>query len=132
MEAFQAQKWSASETPPAPARASSRGVMRFQSRHSPVPTRKTATMRSEKPRRQTAIATGSAVESRTSGPAKEMPSSESASTQYGFVDMAKKKPVREAPALFFRTTLLALRGFDQSHLRGGTARVSQNLIVVLG
>src|ERR1700737_3405313 len=128
MEAFQAQKWSARETPPTPARASSRDVIRFQSRHSPVPTRNAATMRSEKPRRQTAIATGSALESRTSGPANEMPSNESASTQYGFVDMVKKKPVREAPALFFRTTLLAFRGFHQSHLCGGAARVSQNLV----
>src|ERR1700675_1302250 len=105
MEAFQAQKWSASETPPAPARVSSREVMRFQSRHSPVPTRKTATMRSEKPRRQTAIATGSAVESRTSGPAKEMPSSESASTQYGFVDMAKKKAGARGTGSFFQDNL---------------------------
>src|SRR6266849_7922023 len=101
MEAFHAQKWSASETPPAPARASSRHVMRFQSRHSPVPTRKAATMRSEKPRRQTAIATGSAADSRTRGPAKEMPSSASASTQYGFVDMAKKKAGARGTGSFF-------------------------------
>src|SRR3984893_11422036 len=114
MEAFQAQKWSARETPPTPARASSRDVIRFQSRHSTVPTRKAATMISEKPRRQTAIASGSALESRTSGPANEMPSRESASTQYGFADMVKKKePVREGPALFSEQPYSLFAGFTR-------------------
>jgi hypothetical protein len=38
--------------------------------------------------------------------------------------MLKKKPVRQAPALFFRTTLLAFRSFDQSHFRRGAIGVS--------
>ena len=45
----------------------------------------------ERPKRQTAIVIGSAAESRTSGPANEIPSRESASTQYGFADIQKKK-----------------------------------------
>jgi hypothetical protein len=100
IDAFHAQKWSASETPPAPASASSRFVTRLQSRHSPLATRNEATMTSEKPSRQAAIAKGSALESRTSGPANEIPSSENASTQNGLFDMQKKEPVRIAPALF--------------------------------
>src|SRR4029079_10747123 len=95
------------------ASASSREVIRLQSRHSRVTTRKTTTMRSENPSRQAAIATGSALESRTSGPANDIPSNERARTQYGFVVMMlredpkfagefmeKKKQVRRAPALF--------------------------------
>jgi len=67
----------------------------------PSPDEKNGNDEKREARRQTAIATGSAVESRTSGPAKEMPSSESASTQYGLVDMAKKKSRCARHRLFF-------------------------------
>src|SRR5437667_12149741 len=100
MDAFHAQKCSARQTPPNAARASSRVVSRFQSRHSPDEKRKAATMIRERPKRQTAIVTGSAAESRTSGPANEIPSRESASTQYGFADIQKKRAGALAPALF--------------------------------
>src|SRR5437899_9699402 len=99
MDAFHAQKCSARQTPPNAARASSPLPSRFQSRHSPLVNRKPATMIREKPKRQRAIASGSAAESRTSGPANEIPTRESASTQYGFSDI-KKRAGASAPALF--------------------------------
>src|SRR6266566_2266168 len=107
MDAFHAQKWSARQTPPNAARASSPIVSRFQSLHSPDENRKTATMIRERPKRQTAIVTGSAAESRTSGPANEIPSRESARTQYGFADIQKKEPVRWH-RLFFQDNLSLL------------------------
>ena len=91
IDAFQAQKWSASETPDTTASPSSPRVIPRNSRHSPDAARKAATMTSEKPRRQTAIATGSAADRRTSGPAKEIPTTESARTRNGFRDMQKKR-----------------------------------------
>ena len=101
MEAFHAQKWSASATPPPIASRKSPKSMRRHSRHCLVATRKAPTMRREKPSRQTAIATGSAAESRTSGPANEIPSTASPRTQNGFFDMPKKKPVRLSTGSFF-------------------------------
>src|SRR5438045_5755128 len=86
-------------------------------------------MASEKPSRQTAIATGSAAERRTSGPANEIPTSDSASIQSGFRDMTKKKPVPKH-RLFFRRTLVCLLGFHQAHLRRRAPSALQNLVVV--
>src|SRR3954471_4394325 len=100
MDAFHAQKCRASETPPAVARPKRRQVRCLQSRHSPVAINRTATRMSENPSRHTAIVTASSPDSRTSGPANEMPSSERPSTQYGFADIKKKEPVRLAPAPF--------------------------------
>jgi len=65
-------------------------VILFQSRHSRVATRNPATITRENPSRQTAIATGSALESRTSGPAIEIPRRDSPSTVYGFFGIIKK------------------------------------------
>ena len=76
------------------------------------------------------MAAGSALESRTSGPANEIPSSDSANTQYGLRDMTKKRAGALKHRLFFQTTLVGLLRFDQSHFGGGTARVSQDLVVV--
>ena len=55
----------------------SRRVRCFQSRHSPVSTSAAPTITSEKKSRHAAIARGSAFESLVSGPANEMPSSDS-------------------------------------------------------
>src|SRR6185436_8925748 len=131
IDAFHAQKWSARQMPATTASPRSGDDMRRQSRHSPVTGRRTAMMISENPRRQTAIATGSAAESRTSGPANEIPSRASARTQNGFLDMSKKKePVRSAPALLKKRTLVGFLGFDQTHLRRGTTRVLEHGVVV--
>src|SRR4051812_10312903 len=130
MDAFHAQKWSARQTPPATA-STNRGTVRWrQSRHSPVTTSRTATMTRENPSRQAAIATASALERRTSGPANDIPSTASASTQYGFADIKKKEPVRLSTGSFFRTTLLAALRFDQSHLGGGAVGVLEDRVVV--
>src|SRR5688500_17536082 len=130
MDASHAQKWRRREAPPSPASTNSRGEMRFQARHSRVAVRNAPTMRSENPRRQTAITTGSALERRTSGPANAIPSSESASIQYGFPDMTKKRAGAVSTGSLFQTTLVGLLGFDQSHLFCSATRVSQNLVVV--
>ena len=53
---------------------------RIESRHCRVHRRNPATNRSEKPSLHTAMAIASAFDSRTSGPAKEIPSSENART----------------------------------------------------
>src|SRR5688572_22222954 len=106
METFHAQKWSAREIPPTAARRNSAGTIRRQSRHSPVTKRNAPTIRSENPSRQTAIATGSALESRTSGPANAIPKSENASTQYGFLDMTKKRAGAFSTGSLFQTTLV--------------------------
>src|SRR6476619_6211377 len=105
MDAFHAQKWTARETPPAAASASSLAVTLLQSLHSPVATRNAPTIRSEKARRHTAIAMGSAFDSRTRGPANAIPSRASARTQYGFLDMTKKKSRCAWHRLFFPENL---------------------------
>src|SRR4051812_20334862 len=101
MDAFHAQKWRARQTPAAEANPSRRQVRCRQSRHWPVAARGTATSSSENPSRHTAMVIASAAERRTSGPAKETPSSERASIQYGLADMVKKKePVRLSTGSF--------------------------------
>src|SRR5258705_11065288 len=111
MEASHAQKWSAREPPPTAASASSLEPIRFQSRHSPLATRKTPTMSREKPNRQTAMARGSAFDRRTSGAANAIPNSESARTQYGLLDMTKKKSRGAWHRLFFPENLSPSFGF---------------------
>src|SRR5258705_13607208 len=101
MEASHAQKWSAREPPPTAASASSREPIRFQSRHSPLATRKTPKMSREKPNRQTAMARGSAFDRRTSGAANAIPNSESARTQYGLLDITKKRAGALGTGSFF-------------------------------
>jgi hypothetical protein len=86
MDAFHAQKWSASAIPEAEASAASREVRARHSRHSPVISSAAATMTSEKQSRHAAMASGSELERWTSGPAKEMPSSEKARTTAGLRD----------------------------------------------
>src|SRR5258705_10788226 len=91
MEAFHAQKWSARETPPTAASASSLEPIRFQSRHSPLATRKTPTMSREKPNRQTAMARGSAFDRRTSGAANAIPKTKRRKTRTALLKLKKKK-----------------------------------------
>jgi hypothetical protein len=65
-----------------------------------VTTSKAPTIMRENPRRHTAIATGSAADNRTNGPANEIPRSASANTQNGFLDIIKKEPVRGGTGSF--------------------------------
>src|SRR4051812_28555846 len=74
-EVFQLQKCSASIAPAPTPTPTSRRERRAHCRHSPVRARATAMTVSENPSRQLAIAIGCAVESRTSGPESETPSS---------------------------------------------------------
>src|SRR2546430_17434447 len=100
MNDYNSKKCIAGQPPQNAARASARVEGGFEARHSPDEKRKAATMIRERPKRQTAIVIESAAESRTSGPANEIPSRESASTQYGFADIQKKRAGALAPALF--------------------------------
>ena len=81
IETIQLQRCIARKTPaPAPARRS-RGARARYSRHVPVRSIAAATIASVMPMRQTAMASGSACESRTRGPEMEMPSTAAVSAK---------------------------------------------------